>query len=286
MNWTNKLRNFYKSYLFIYIAFILAVSTMAPLAKVFADSADPVLPISQGTVAHNNDGSNTVTMRGQWQWTTHQNKDCNEDRYAVGYAIDWHDPTQPGNTITGTDSQHKAITAHVGTPTDNYVHFIHLATDTPSNNDPVGATRCGVYAGHGADKKGKPVSYNIGYWGPISHTYPSTVTSVSACVVTYDIHSGSNGLPKTGDLIAGGSGHNDDNSIQSNGNTPAGNGCFSPSFALNVIPVSHVTDDNGQILGAATLAKTGQPTELSIITGLGILTAVSAVSFVARRQNS
>jgi hypothetical protein len=285
MNLTKKLRNLYKSYLFIWIAFILAVSTMAPLAKVFADSADPVLPISQGTVTHNNDGSNTVTMRGQWQWTTHAS-DCNTNRYAVGWAVDWHDPSAPGNLITGKDASNQAITAHVGTPTDNYVHFMHLATDTTSNNDPVGATRCGTYTGHGIDKKGKAVSYNVGYWGPISHTYPATVTSISACVVTYDIHSGSNGLPKTGDLIAGGSGHNDDNSVQSNGNTPAGNGCFSPAVALNVTPVSHVTDDNGQILGASTLANTGQATELSIIAGLGILTSVGAVSYAARRQNS
>jgi serine-aspartate repeat-containing protein C/D/E len=44
--------------------------------------------------------------------------------------------------------------------------------------------------------------------------------------------------------------------------------------------------EKGEILGATTLVNTGQPIEYSIILGLGLLSAIGAVSFVARRQNS
>lgn len=252
-----KVRKLFKSSLFLFISAVLFFSTVTPLARVFADSPDPVLPIPQGTVVHNADGTTTVTMSGQWQWTTHHS-DCNLDKYGVGWAIDWHDlsmwpNSQPGNTITGQDAQHNTITAHVGTPTDNNVHYTHLQGEANPLGDPVGATRCGTYnAG---------LDYNTGDWGPISHTYPAGAL-ISACVVTYDIHKDNktaDGI-KAGDLIAGGNGHNGDNSVESNGNTPAGNGCFSPPPpAPNLTLAKHVTNDNGGSANASawTLSATG-----------------------------
>ncbi len=238
MSWLNsKVRHFYKSTLFLFVSVLLVLSTLAPLAKVFADAADPIPAATIGTPTVNPDGSINVTIQGQWQWTTHTS-DCNLDRWAVGWAIDWHDPSQPGNLITGEDAAHNPIVAHVGTPTDNNVHFMHLAGDPNPNVDPTGATRCGTYS--------NPPDYNTGQWGPITHTYPAGTTNISACVVTYDIHEktvGGVSGPDPAHLIAGGTGHNEDNSVEKNGKTPAGNGCFGASLQ-NILVIKHVINNN------------------------------------------
>src|SRR5947208_2699945 len=55
-----------------------------------ADAADPVQPMSANVII-NDDGSTTITVIGGWQWTTHTS-DCNTNRSAVGWAMDWNDP--------------------------------------------------------------------------------------------------------------------------------------------------------------------------------------------------
>jgi uncharacterized repeat protein (TIGR01451 family) len=137
-------------------------------------------------------GTVEVTVQGNWAWPSHKT-DCNQDRYAAGWAVAWNDAAAPGNfvgTLNGVDY-------YVGTPTDNTVHYY------PN------APRCGAYNG----------AFNTGSWGPETHTY-ANVKSVPAhiCVVTYDIHTaGKNGGIKDGDLNAGGRDRNGDNSVESNG---------------------------------------------------------------------
>lgn len=192
-----------------------------------ADTPDPVLEATEVTLVVNDDYSKTVTVRGKWQWTTHRS-DCNNDRFAVGWAMDWNDPEQGGNFVGTLNNVNIHVGAAVGNgrnPADNSVHYY------PGNSP----ARCGVYGRHGS------LSYNTGDWGPISHTYKDTtdMTQVTVCVVMYDIHPGKAGhpsphhkhgepaaaTPKESDLLAGGNGHNHDNSVQDNANTPLGNQC-------------------------------------------------------------
>lgn len=218
MGLMQKISKFYKSSLFIFIAAILTFSTLAPLAKVFADSADPVPAATTGGVVFNSNGSITVTVQGGWVWTTHHS-DCNLDRFGVGWAVDWHDPSAPGNLVGDVNGLH----AYVGTPSDNTVHYA------------ASAPYCGTYD--------STLKYNSGLWGPISHTYPAGTTTLLACVVTYDIHA-KDGGPDPDHLIAGGTDRNKDNSVEENKNTPLGNGCFGETLQ-NILVVKHVINDSG-----------------------------------------
>src|SRR4051812_11018997 len=161
-----------------------------------ADSPD-ASPTTTASVLTNPDGSVSVTVNGTWAWPTHGNKDCNLDRYAAGWAVAWNDKDAPGNfvgTLNGTPY-------YVGTPADNAVHYYSSAP------------RCGVL--------NPAVGYPTGSWGPQTHTYANAgAVPPSVCVVTYDIHNANGGI-KSGDLVAGGQGHNGDNSIQANGQRSA-----------------------------------------------------------------
>src|SRR4051794_7402299 len=64
----------------------------------FADASDPDVNATTGSVVTNANGSRTVTVQGAWHWTTHKS-DCNGDKRAVGFAVDWNDPGQPGNAV-------------------------------------------------------------------------------------------------------------------------------------------------------------------------------------------
>jgi hypothetical protein len=235
----------------------LAVSAVPALA----DAPDPIPSQTQlaGPIVHNPDGSFTVTVQGAWQWTTHHSN-CNLDRSGVGVAIAWNDPSDPGNfvgknglsalvgtsdTSTPPNAQWFGVNQHDG----NLVHPTPAATPNGPFNDPglgnpfdpaqskvtyFGGTPsqtdannwisgCGTFNG----------TYNTGVWGPISHTYPAGFTGpISVCPIMYDPHQGPAGTANgnVGQIIAGGAGHNGDNSIETNGTTPLGNGCFSSTI--------------------------------------------------------
>lgn len=213
----------------------LLVALGAAASTAGADTPDPILP-SNVTLVVNADGTRTLTVSGTWQWTTHRT-DCNTDRYAVGWAVDWNDPDQPGNLVgklKKTPIDVGAAWATARNPADNAVHYY------PGPLPP----RCGVFGLHGGS------SYNTGSWGPISHTYAAGTSDIKVCVVMYDIHNASKPHgphpkkgappgpigPKASDLIAGGKGHNHDNSVQDNENTPLGNQCL-----LTSVPPSTTT---------------------------------------------
>lgn len=190
------------------------VGIAATSDTVGADAASPVGTTFEITVNHNDpddltDDTYTVTVSGTWEWPTHST-DCNLDRFATGWEVDWDDADQPGNPIGNTGVDVGAKTANDYNAADNTVDY------------PASAPRCGVY---------DPVKkYNSGTWGPISHTYgPGTdLSSIEPCVVTYDVQykdSRNKDVPKDGKLVAGGSGRNTDNSVEANGHTPAGNEC-------------------------------------------------------------
>lgn len=265
MTWLDsKVRNFYKSSLFVLVSALLVLSTLAPLAKVFADAADPVPASTIAGIVPNPDGSLTVTVQGQWQWTTHTS-DCNLDRFGVGAAVDWNDPNQPGNvvdTLNGVTVDVGAAAANAYNPADNLVRYWDnpAGTINPATGLPyAGTTYCGMY--------NPAVDYNTGFWGHkaplLTHTYAAGTNTINPCVVTYDIHSttGNNTFPRVPNpdhLVAGGDHHNGDNSIESNKNTPLGNGCFTTTFQ-NIFVIKHVINNNGgtKSAGDFTINATG-----------------------------
>jgi uncharacterized repeat protein (TIGR01451 family) len=229
---------------------LLALFALAfAAAPAWADAPDPIPSATHGTLVTNSDGSRTLTVWGGtdpstdpgWQWTTH-GSDCNTDRSGAGYAIDWNDPTQQYNPITGKGN---LGTFFMGTQADNVVHPTpQLDPSKPAAQDVSDPSQyanwrggCGVYANHGAttlpDGSTKSGPWSQGTWGPISHTYPASVTGqISVCPIMYDVHGKSSGTAPNGakEITAGGNGHNGDNSLESNGNTPQGNGCFTTTF--------------------------------------------------------
>ena len=215
----------------------------------FAPSHASVVSVVYDPTALGGQGATTVTIKGGWAWPTH-GKDCNTDRAGAGYAIDWNDPNDPGFPIDNTGfSVGSQNPRGFSTNTD-----ANVVQPTPSAKDPSNpaAVRrvsspsdyknwgggCGeVSTGTVTGGKGNPPSsFSQGYWGPISHTYVGSPASLPSqiCAVTYDVHPGtaaaktSDGLGIPGgekEITAGGNGANDDNSVEKNGQTPAGNVC-------------------------------------------------------------
>lgn len=185
-----------------------------------ADAPDPVLQGTQSSMVTNPDGSRTVTLWGQWVWPTHHT-DCNLDKRAVGYAVDWNDPDQPGHIVTTLNHVTIAVgadAANAYNPADNLVWPTEPATASTDRN--VWRGGCGSF--------NSTLGYNTGNWGPISHTYAAGSDTLQACVLMYDVHLATDGgAPnKDSEIVAGGSGHNGDNSAQGNSGSPLGNGCF------------------------------------------------------------
>lgn len=230
---------------------LTAVAIGFTSGSVSADAADPVGTTYEITVNDNDtddttDDTYTVTVSGTWVWTTHDS-DCNIDRFATGWEVDWDDPDQPGNPIGSTGVDVGALAANEHNPADNTVDYY---AEEP---------RCGVYD--------PDLGYNSGTWGPISHTYgPGTdLSSIEPCVVTYDVHyldSRNPDLPKPSRLIAGGSGRNKDNSVESNGNTPAGNQCAPLKPPVGSLTLNKIVDNtDGGSLTADDFTLTATPLE-------------------------
>jgi hypothetical protein len=162
-------------------AAVAVLSTLALVLFAASASADSPNPGSSntGSAVLNGDGTVTVTVQGTWTWANQAL--CNPSR-RTGVAIDWGDNT--ANQLTGN--------VFVGTAGDNSVHL--------DNNDCTNANFA-----------------NSGTWGPLSHTFAAGTTSVDICVVTY--HVDVSETPSSGEhsFIAGGSGHNTDNSVERNG---------------------------------------------------------------------
>lgn len=199
-----------------------AMSLVVGVAGARADAAEPVLAATQSSVVTNGDGSRTVTVSGQWAWPTRRS-DCNLDKRAVGYAMNWNDPGQPGNLVTTLNHVAIAVGAQSATaynPADNLVWPTQPGVASTDRQTWRGG--CGTYS--------PSLGYNTGAWGPISHTYAPTYTGqIEVCVLTYDVHLQDNGgvATKDSEIVAGGSDHNGDNSAQGNAGSPLGNGCFS-----------------------------------------------------------
>jgi hypothetical protein len=238
-------------------------------AAAWADAPGPLT--NEAQVVRNADNTITVTVQGTWEWI--RNNDCNDDRYAAGWAVDWNDANQPGNVVNelnGVTYDVGALAANSLNPQDNNVYYY---SDPP---------RCGVR--NGGD------TANDGNWGPLSHTYAADTTELNLCVVTYDIHEeGDTDAPKTKDLIAGGSERNKDNSVEAKqDDQPGGQICLEAE--VPVIPPPNVSPDTGGQTpppqAAPALAFTGSSNGPLLATGLGMLTLGGIALFAAKRRRS
>jgi uncharacterized repeat protein (TIGR01451 family) len=208
----------------------------------WGDAADPIVNQTAGTVTQNVDGTRTVSVTGKWQWTT-RHSDCNFDKRAVGYAVDWNDPDQAGNSVTTLNNvpiDTGVLTGNLRNATDNAVHPTPASAAFPNP----GFGGCGEYSAVDG--------FNSGTWGPIEHKYAAAFTGdITICALMYDVHlTTDGGAAKAGDAVAGGNGHNSDNSAEANNNTPLGNGCFtttlfSPKPAIEVVKDGPATTFHG-----------------------------------------
>jgi hypothetical protein len=147
------------------VALVAAATTAA-----FARPAPANPPAPTGTIVVNANGSVTVTAQGTWSWADGTKKGdfnaalaggCSGD-YAVGTALAWGDSADPGFALS-----YGGNTLSVGDTAD---------PDVIVNSSPCGAAGTGAQSG-----------YQVGDWGPFSHTYPSATSLPTApvCVVTY-----------------------------------------------------------------------------------------------------
>jgi uncharacterized repeat protein (TIGR01451 family) len=170
-----------------------------------------------------------VTVKGGWLWTTHGSA-CTDDRAGVGYAVDWNDPIQVGNTVKTIsfteNGQPVTENVQVGTaaanalnPLDNAVH------PTPSSGTGIETdieapaqfskwrSGCGT-VGSGTSNGVNQANLPRGVWGPrrqlfkgnafgsttganttinesgLSHVFRRRADISRICVITYDVHSG------------------------------------------------------------------------------------------------
>lgn len=192
------------------------VLTFGLASSVFANAANPSGANPAIVVGH------TVTLTGEWSWASQDFPCAGDPAFRnVGWAFDW------GDGFDGNFVQSKGAAAgvgfHVGSPQSGDTGFNAANTDgntVQTNGD------CGT--GPDADGHAK------GTWGPISHTF-ATEGEHQVCLIMYDIHlDHTSGLPKSGELVAGGTGNNDDNSAETNGLVPD-QGTTNQCLPINIV---------------------------------------------------
>jgi Domain of unknown function (DUF5979) len=224
-----------------------AMLGLALVARADVAYQDPTKPMNVSLVTQP-DGSNTLTISGDWLWPSHQTGDCNTDRYAIGWAVDWQDPdpvsgagSQPLSPVPLSDG---GSMPNIGDATSLYPNdsgplFFRGKQKVFYNEGPT-PPRCGIFATH-TDPAG---DYSTGSWGPISHTYAKSVTTFSACVLLYDLKGPGdgadgqllNGDPSYGGFkdirppIATGQNRNRDNSREDSVASPIPNKCINYKF--------------------------------------------------------
>ncbi|HET6810070.1 MAG TPA: hypothetical protein VFH50_03580 [Acidimicrobiales bacterium] len=176
------------------------------LAMASANAPNPSGAVT-GSSVQNRDGSVTVSVSGPWSWdelpSTTADGDAKSspqlkcaDRYAIGWAVDWSDASTPYVI------EHNGVVFHVGRNYDG--QDTNLCADTAPDGAPEGT------------------------WSA-SHTYTDAAAVPAVlCVNVYDMH-GKQGEPSksASDYLAGGPGHDSDNSIETNDYNPnIGGNCF------------------------------------------------------------
>ena len=185
-----------------------------------ADAPNPIPGTTKvDSYVVNPDGSRTIVIEGQWNWTTH--KDCPKDRDGVGYQVAWFD----GNTTNPIGQNNSPLgIIYVGDAADNMNHSLNNLDPANSNlaftglpasylaHNTTSATPTNTDAQNWNSNCGTtdPVTtLSTGTWGPIAHTYPASFKgAIQVCPIMYDPHGKSEnaGGSGTGDVTSGGNG--------------------------------------------------------------------------------
>ena len=259
------------------IALSTVACTLVVAASAFANAANSIPGTTKVDSVSISNGQVTVTVEGQWNWVTQT--DCPTARDGVGYNVAWFDPSDTVNPIGQNNSPNGVI--DVGSATDNIVHSIY--TDGgPSNTLVTSANPFfdGVptsYLSHNTssstptqtdaqnwvsncNNEDPNTKVSSGTWGPISHTYPAGDNGpFQFCPVMYDPHGhgtssgGTIGSTSVGDLVAGGQGHNNDNSYEGNGQGANGNNCAQVTIPSLTTQAQSATTVGSPISDKATL---------------------------------
>jgi hypothetical protein len=267
------------------LAFCVVSGMLLLAAPALANAPFPIPGTTQVVKeVSNSNGSITLTVEGQWEWPTSSSglsgqeteNDCPADKDGVGYQVAWFDSADGGYPIGQNNSPDGVIL--VGTATDDIVHSVSPGVDTlfsfaqnpllpgvpssytgpyPTKTDADNwVSNCGT-TGPTAIQGTTPGS--AGTWGPISHTYPANFAGpIKFCPVMYDPH----GTPVdkggfgsgTGDITAGGNGHNDDSSYEGNGQFNACATITVPTFSTQAstgTPVGQPITDTATLSGAS-----------------------------------
>lgn len=229
---------------------LAAAFLVAMVGPAWADSPNPIPSTVHADMTENAGGTVTVTVRGEWDWTTHHS-DCNQDRAGAGIAIVWNDPKDPGFDVDNGGGVQAGSQGNSLNAADGTVHPADIgdaATGAPgapgqqynSVSSPSDYASwkggCGAYPVSGTPKGTFGYDGSAGY----THTYASKDDVSKICVVTYDVHGGG----KVGDnkfqevngskeiAIDG----NHDNSISTN-RFDTNSDCFTPTV---VVPVGTI----------------------------------------------
>src|SRR4051812_44508007 len=179
-------------------ALLALAVTLAVPALAAADAPD--VTSAAGSIVSSDASGTVVEIHGTWQWTTH-NTNCNNDRAGVGFAVDWGDNN--GNHVTTLNGDSIDVGVATATSRNAADNVVHNATGGS------GTYTCGTFNG----------SYNTGTFSGLTHKFP-TGSIPTICALSYDVH-GQNGTPSApSETVAGGSGHNADNSAEKNAASP------------------------------------------------------------------
>jgi hypothetical protein len=254
------------------IALFVAAGALVPATSAWGNAANPVANSTViDQVAINANGSETVTVQGQWDWASQNN--CPSSRNGVGYNVVWFD--NQTNAIGSSNSPNGIL--YVGDAQDNIVHSDETLggssafgnafwNGVPSSYGPFAGTSTNTtptqtdaanWLGDCSGLNGSGVT--SGQWGPISHTYAANATQpLQLCPILYDPHGGSQNSGKSGvkDVTAGANSsthdYNNDNSYETNGTGPDGNQC--PKITLPMLTTSaSAASSTGAIHDTATL---------------------------------
>lgn len=234
------------------------------------------------SVVVNSSGSVSVTVSGTWYWPVASSGKTSKDgespggdlvanaanpcgvdhlHYAIGWAMAWNDPQDPGYTLSATD-RGQAYTLNVGSsgdslnPADKSVDY-----DT---SDP-----CGVFS---------PTELT-GTWSA-SHVYSSVESLPStACVVIYDVHSAPRANNAQYDVLL-----NRDNTFVwetregLGGSFDSSTNCFAlPAAAKPAVADQTVAKPSAVPVATRSLAFTGAGTGLRVVGWTGAALVVGGL---------
>lgn len=271
-------------------ASLVAVAlTMSWAVVVLADAGNPILGTIQATTTFNTGGTVTVSVRGEWNWLSH-NTDCNFDRAGAGVAMIWNDPTETGYLLSkGSVSAQVGIKTKNGSwadpnPLDAMVHPVDrgkipapsqpgvtgqqfVDPTPPATGLPTAANATAWKGGCGREPlTATPFAgHPYGSWGYetfYSHTFRSASDITKVCANFYDVHGGGTVASGKFQLVNGFKeitvNQNGDNSIQTNAfNVNDGANCITvvpPATPAIVTTATNAVLPNGKISDSAVLS--------------------------------